>query len=64
MLLTGCQNLHSNAHSSHAHTHKATPKPTKATIQDGAPPGPIPSFFKALIPKSGAIESLWQSRYL
>ncbi|MGV3739709.1 MAG: septal ring lytic transglycosylase RlpA family protein [Gammaproteobacteria bacterium] len=48
MALIGCQTLHPSAHKTKP-TSKSTPKPD---IQDGAPSGPIPTFFKALIPKS------------
>lgn len=49
--LTGCQTLHPKVRTAHTHVHKTKPVP-KENIQDGAPSGPIPTFFKALIPKS------------
>lgn len=51
MSLMGCQTLHPRTHTNKSTPHKLKSK-FKSDVQDGAPSGPIPSFFKALIPKS------------
>ena len=45
VILTGCQTVQ------HPHDHKKKTS-AKHEIQDGAPLGPIPTFFKAIIPKT------------